>query len=67
MERVAVESETLASVGYEGGTLELEFRDGPVYRYVDVPAAVHAQLMAADSKGRFFNARIRDRFRDVRI
>lgn len=64
MVRVAVESSTMVSVGYEkkGRILEIEFRSGAVYEYLDVPAVVHKELMEAESKGRYFNAEIRDTY-----
>lgn len=65
VERVAVESSSIVSVGYDASarSLELEFTSGGVYRYVDVPPQIHAALMASASKGRFVNLEIRDRFR----
>ena len=42
--------------------LELEFRSGALYRYLSVPADLYRDLLAADSKGRFFNRFIRDCF-----
>jgi hypothetical protein len=67
MERVPVSSSALRSVAYDGGTLEVEFVNGTVYRYFDVPDRVHALLMTAGSHGRFFNAHIRDEFRYERL
>ena len=43
-------------------TLRIRFADGDWYSYFDVPAAVHAALMAAESHGRFFQAHIRDQY-----
>lgn len=64
MERVAVESSTMVSVGYEkkGKILEIEFRSGAVYQYSAVPAAVHKALLQAESKGWYFNNEIRDAY-----
>ncbi|MFG3225236.1 KTSC domain-containing protein [Kitasatospora sp. NPDC048194] len=61
MDRTAVVSSVLRSVGYDRAqrVLELEFHGGQVYRYADVPARVHRELMAADSHGRYFVRRIR--------
>jgi hypothetical protein len=67
MHRTAVDSETLASVGYEDGTLEIEFTSGKIYRYFDVPAGTHARLMSAESLGGYFNANIRGHFRYSRV
>lgn len=64
MVREPVESRSIRSVGYDPAAraLEVEFRNGAVYLYRTVPSAIHAQLMAAPSKGRFLNARIRTTF-----
>jgi hypothetical protein len=43
----------------------LEFRDGAIYRYFAVPAAVYDDLLAADSKGSYFNKQIRGLFRHI--
>ncbi len=67
MKREAVSSSTMASVGYAGGTLEIEFENGHVYRYLGVPEAVHAELVRAESKGQFFNAKIRNAYRFERV
>lgn len=42
--------------------LEVTFVTGRRYRYERVPPRVAEQLRGAFSKGRYFNARIRDRF-----
>jgi lysyl-tRNA synthetase class 2 len=42
--------------------LDVEFVSGRRYRYSDVPEATASRFAGAFSKGRFFNARIRDRF-----
>ena len=46
----------------ETRALDIEFVSGRRYRYRRVPEGVAAGLRAAFSKGRFFNARIRDAF-----
>jgi len=69
MKITPVASSTLATVGYdEGGELlQLEFCSRAVYRYFAVPAAVHEALLAAKSKGSYFNQTIRGRYRFVRV
>jgi hypothetical protein len=42
--------------------LTVTFVSGKRYAYEHVPDAVYAGLSGAQSKGRFFNARIRDRY-----
>jgi hypothetical protein len=62
---VAVESTLLATVSYDASQsiLDLEFCDGALYRYFTVPTTVLSQLLAAESKGSFFNRYIRNSFR----
>ena len=64
MKRRAVESASIASIGYDAsvGTLEVEFRNGGVYHYFAVPREVHRAFLAAESHGRFFRTSIRDRY-----
>lgn len=58
-----VESSLLASVEYSSDqSLDLKFRSGSTYRYFAVPHAVVEELIAAESKGAYFNQRIRNRF-----
>jgi lysyl-tRNA synthetase class 2 len=50
---------------YEPGErrLEIVFVSGRRYRYHDVPEETYQSMKRAFSKGEFFNANIRDRFR----
>ena len=61
MKRMPVQSSNLAAVGYDSrcNLLEVEFHNGSVYRYFDVPRNVMRSLMQAQSKGGFFNSYIR--------
>lgn len=69
MQRKAVDSTTMRSVGYQAKSriLEIEFDSGMVYQYVGVPAKVYAQLLRAESKGRYFNGEIRDVYPYVQV
>ena len=69
MDRTPVSSSNLASVGYEPTslTLEIEFRNGSVYQYFDVPEFEFRGLMQANSHGTHFGANIRDRYRYIRL
>lgn len=43
MNRTSVTSSNIASIGYDPSslTLEVEFTDGSIYQYFDVPEAVY--------------------------
>jgi hypothetical protein len=60
-----VESEAIAEIGFDAARSRLfvRFVDGDWYTYSDVPAAVHAAFIAANSHGLFFQHNIRDRYR----
>ncbi len=60
-ERTPVRSSALRSVGYEQRVLEVEFTNGAVYQYFDVPPEVYRGLMAAESHGRYFDQHVRDK------
>ena len=66
--RMAVVSSLLSSMGYSiEATLELEFRSGAIYQYFGVPQAVFQELIAAESKGAYFNRHVRNCFRYQRL
>jgi hypothetical protein len=67
MRRVPVESSVIDSVGYENEVLEIRFKSDALYRYFGVPSQVWLDLLEADSKGSFFNRRIRDAYRYERL
>ena len=69
MNRLSVASTTLVSAAYlsDRALLELQFSDGTLYRFFDVPASCFQQLLTSDSKGRYFNSNIRNRFRHQRV
>jgi hypothetical protein len=64
MLRSRVESSTIAMVGYdeEQQILEITFRDGRVYHYLEVPPERALSLLRAESKGRFLNREIKPEF-----
>jgi len=47
--------------------LEIEFVNGAIYRYFDVPPAVYRELMSSESKARFYDSNIRRRYRSLPI
>lgn len=67
MKRQAVTSSNIREIGYEGQTLEIEFLDGSVYQYFDVPAHIYQELMAADSHGKYLAANIKGVYRYSRV
>ena len=64
MRRTPVESSSVASVGYDAvsAELEIEFRNGRTYRYQNVPVAAYRLLLQAPSIGEYVNRVIKPRF-----
>ena len=64
MERVPLQSTTLASAAYHPALrrLEIEFRTGKRYLYFQVPPQRYHQLLIAESKGAYFNRHFRNCF-----
>lgn len=64
MDRAPVDSSSVRSVGYDPATfeLEIEFHNGRVYRYLQVPVAAYRLLLQAPSIGEYVNTVIKPRF-----
>ena len=69
MDRQAVHSSDIRSVGYDARSklLEIEFHSGGIYEYFPVPSDTHESLMKADSKGKHFYSYIRDKYKHKRV
>jgi hypothetical protein len=69
MQRVELQSTTVKAAVYQpqSAWLDLEFPNGAIYRYQHVPIEVYQQLLQAESKGRYFNQHIRDRFPTIKL
>lgn len=67
--RCAVASSMMRSAGCDDShaVLEIEFVTGHLYRYHAVPRRDWIGLMEAKSKGRYFEAHIRDKYPAVRV
>jgi hypothetical protein len=64
-----VTSSAISAIGYDASAHELGIRyvGGGEYCYEDVPQRVHAELMAASSKGTYVNSRIKNAYRFRRL
>lgn len=61
MNRQPVASSNIKSMGYDdrSKTLEVEFNNGAIYQYHQVPGEVFAQLLSAPSMGSHFHRHIK--------
>jgi hypothetical protein len=69
MNRQPVSSSNIASIGYDADsqTLEIEFLNGGVYQYFDVPTYVHEELMNASSHGQYLAQNIKGIYRFSKV
>jgi KTSC domain-containing protein len=51
--RQQVRSSNVVSVGFDGTTLEVEFKGGKVYQYKGVPQTLYDELISAPSIGKY--------------
>ena len=63
MKREPLDSSSLRSAGYDPAAhvLEVEFRNGGVYQYLEVPDEEFEEFITAPSKGRYLNTEIKPR------
>lgn len=61
MKRTSVSSSNIASIGYDAARriLEIEFLNGSVYQYSNVPESLYNGLMNASSHGSYFDSYIK--------
>jgi hypothetical protein len=69
MQRYQVASSNISSIGYDPATetLEVEFLNGTVYQYYNVPQNMFDTMMQEPSKGRFLNTYIRTAYPYSRV
>lgn len=69
MDWISVESSVFETAAYlqSDRLLYLKFHSGEIYRYFDFPAEEYTEFLSAESKGRYFAQRIRDRYRYEQI
>ncbi|MCK6592705.1 MAG: KTSC domain-containing protein [Polyangiaceae bacterium] len=69
MKRVRLTSSMMTSAGYDATTrtLEIEFANGGIYQYLDVPEEHYQLLITAPSQGRVFHLLIRNAHRHRRL
>ncbi|NIM13455.1 MAG: KTSC domain-containing protein [Candidatus Aminicenantes bacterium] len=69
MNRIHVTPSNVVSVGYDPGTqtLEVEFKNGYVYQYFDVPETIYDSMLNAESAGEFLINNIKGVYRYARV
>ncbi len=60
---IPVNSSAILALGYDGSTLTVEFHNGRTYDHPGVPFSVFEGLLRASSKGRYYNRKVRGRYK----
>lgn len=63
MNHTKVKSTNIASIAHEGSTLEIKFKSGGTYQYEGVHPNTVRALMNSESKGEYFNTKIRPKYK----
>jgi len=62
-----VVSSSIRAIGYENGTLEVEFHTKGTFRYYNVPLYIYNELMTSSSLGGYFSQRIKSAYKGHKI
>ena len=67
-QQVRLDSSAIEAIRYDAKrrTLDVQFREGHLYRYMHVPEFVYRALLNAESAGAFWNA-VKDQFEYVKL
>jgi hypothetical protein len=57
-----VDSSNIDRIGYQDRKLIVEYKSGLMYAYNDVPEHVWNEFKIAESKGRFMNSEIKNKY-----
>ena len=69
MELIPLKSSLIHSVAYNSdyNSLQINFHQGSIYVYYNVPESVFEQLISAESAGRFYNQQIKGEYESEKI
>lgn len=67
MKREPVKSGFIKAMGWEEGTLEIQFSNEEVWQYMGVPPDLWEGLRIAESHGKFFHLHIKGQFAEVEV
>ena len=67
MKLIEVKSSNIKKVGWDEDGLIVEYMSGSKYRYKKVPRDMYDQFLESDSKGRFMNSNIKNKYEYERL
>lgn len=65
MRMIPIDSTAIARIGYDAARriLRLQYTNGRIYDYLDVPSTMYRQLLKAESAGEFVNLEIKPEYK----
>jgi frataxin-like iron-binding protein CyaY len=60
-------STTIQNVDWKNGTMTIQFKNGTIYVYKNVPQALYDEFIVAESAGKYFHKYIKPVFIGVKI
>lgn len=65
MEMISVRSSAISAIGYDPSSqrMKIKFKQGRTYDFCRVPQDIFDGFISASSKGRYYESRIRGRYR----
>ena len=61
MDLIKVASSNIDSIGFDDNGLIIRFKSGSMYQYGDVDLALYNEFLNSESKGKFFNTKIKSK------
>jgi hypothetical protein len=61
MDLIKVASSNIDSIGFDENGLTVRFKSGSMYQYGDVDLAMYNEFLNSESKGKFFNTKIKNK------
>jgi len=55
-------SSSIAAIGFENGTMYIQFKHGKLYVYAGIPKSLYKAFISSGSPGSFYNNHIRGRY-----
>ena len=63
---IQINSSVIKSIAYEADSMFVLFQDGSLYSY-EAPVQVFKDWLKSESKGRFFNMEVRNKFKGMEV
>ena len=63
----SVQSTSISEIGYKRRTMQVKFNNGRVYEFKKVPRVEFDKFCSANSKGKFFNQKVKATYPSMQL